>query len=217
MLLAAFEPTLQALKQMTSTGNVPFSELLVAWNGESSSSNQVNPPVYSMAPGFAFNLRCLMGNEADFHVRPDQPVDFQALSENSSLDKSQGKALVHCLQRKLALIQGPPGTGKSYTGIALIKVLLANLRHQQASPGPIVCVTFTNHALDQLLEPLVDKKITKNLVRIGSQSKSASLAPFNLSSTAGEARRTKLEKQVTWSAHRDLSRARKNFIPSDSS
>ncbi|KAJ5390631.1 uncharacterized protein N7496_001699 [Penicillium cataractarum] len=196
VLLAAFEPTLQALKQMKSTGNVSFSELLVAWNGESSSSNLVNPPVYSLAPGFAFNLRCLMSNGADFHVRPDQPVDFQVLSENSSLDKSQGKTLVHCLQRKLALIQGPPGIGKSYTGIALIKVLLANSRHQKASPGPIICVTFTNHALDQLLEALVDKKITKNLVRIGSQSKSASLAPFNLSSIAGEARRTKLEKDL---------------------
>jgi hypothetical protein len=119
--------------------------------------------------------------------------------------------LVSCLQRKLGLIKGPPGTGKGYTGIALIKVLLANLRHQTGSSGPIVCVTFTNHALDQLLEALVDKKITSQIARIGSQSKSARLAPFNLNSIAGETKRTKLEKEVTWSAHRDLNECQKDF------
>jgi hypothetical protein len=46
----------------------------------------------------------------------------------------------------LALIQGPPGTGKSYTGVAIIKALLGNRKAEEL--GPIICVCYTNHALD---------------------------------------------------------------------
>lgn len=211
VLLGAFEPTLEALKQMKSAGNVPFSELLIAWNRGTPGSNLIPPPVYSLAPGFAFNLRCLMSNNANFYVHPNRPVNLQALCANSSLDHSQAKALVSCLQRKLGLIQGPPGTGKSYTGIALVKVLLANLPRRKASTGPIICVTFTNHALDQLLEAFLDNNITTQIVRIGSQSQSTKLAPFNLNAIAGESKRTKLEKELSWMAHRDMDECERDF------
>jgi hypothetical protein len=211
VLLGAFQPTLEALKQMKSDGNVPFSGLLVAWNRGIPDSNLIPPPVYSLARGFAFNLRCLMSNNANFYVHRNKPVNVQALCENSSLDNSQAKALVSCLQRRLGLIQGPPGTGKSYTGIALVKVLLANLPRQKASTGPIICVTFTNHALDQLLEAFLDNNITTQIVRIGSQSKSTKLATFNLNAVAGVAKRTKLEKELSWLAHRDMDECERDF------
>jgi hypothetical protein len=217
VLLGAFEPTLETLKHMKSAGDVPFSELLVAWNRGVHDSNLISPPVYSLAPGFAFNLRCLMNNNANFFVHPNRPVNLQALCENSSLDNSQAKALVSCLQQKLGLIQGPPGTGKSYTGIAIVKVLLANLPCRKASTWPLICVTFTNHALDQLLEAFLGNNITIQIVRIGWQSQSTRLAPFNLNSIAGEAKRTKLEKELSWLAHRDMDKCEQAFITSDSS
>lgn len=79
--------------------------------------------------------------------------DFANLAAKSSLDEAQQTAVVDALSRKLALIQGPPGTGKSFTGVALTKVLLDNA--SKARLGPIVCVCYTNHAMDQLLEHLV--------------------------------------------------------------
>lgn len=51
------------------------------------------------------------------------------------------------LTQQVALIQGPPGTGKTYEGIQLMRVLLSNL---QPSELPVLCVCYTNHALDQV-------------------------------------------------------------------
>lgn len=70
-------------------------------------------------------------------------------------------------------MQGPPGTGKTYTGVALCDLIL---KHSSAS---IMCVCYTNHALDQFLEALLDKGIT-GIVRIGSHSKSKRLEQYNL-------------------------------------
>jgi hypothetical protein len=50
------------------------------------------------------------------------------------------------------------------------------LKHSSAS---ILCVCYTNHALDQFLEALLDKGIT-DIVRIGSRSKSKRLEQYNL-------------------------------------
>lgn len=51
----------------------------------------------------------------------------------------------------MRLTQGPPGTGKTYVGVQLCDILL---RHSAAK---ILCVCYTNHALDQFLEALLDK------------------------------------------------------------
>ena len=53
-------------------------------------------------------------------------------------------------------------------------------RREVTSPlGPILCVCFTNHALDQFLLGLVDAGI-ENIVRVGGNSKTERLAPYNL-------------------------------------
>lgn len=44
---------------------------------------------------------------------------------------------------------------------------------------PIVTVTYTNHALDQFLESLLDAGI-ENLVRVGGGCKSERLEPYNI-------------------------------------
>lgn len=202
VLLPAFEPTLKALQSMRQAVDLPFPDLLVPSSVEESLFVEIPPPVYATKPGFAFNLRCLMKNDADLYVRAGQPFNkLQELQDNSSLDNGQAAALVNCLQRKIGLIQGPPGTGKSYTGVALMKVLLANKKQDH---GPIICVTYTNHALDQLLEDLLDNKVTSQVVRIGSRSKSKKLAPFNLRNIAKDAERTKMEKRRQWEAIRSL-------------
>ncbi|KAJ5792863.1 uncharacterized protein N7503_008841 [Penicillium pulvis] len=208
VLLPGFEPTLKALQLIK---DIPFSELLMP----SPELSRLTPPLYSLRPGFAFTLRSLIKNRDDFLVHPNQPVDIQRLSINSTLDEAQAAALVHCLQHKVGLIQGPPGTGKSYTGAALIKVLLDSKEQdqQRARPclGPIVCVTYTNHALDQLLEALLDKDITSNIIRIGGQSKSERLASLNLCAVAKGVEKTKMEKGFSSQERRGMQQVEVDF------
>lgn len=81
------------------------------------------------------------------------------------------------LTREFAVIQGPPGTGKTFIGIKVATTLLKNLSLRD-SPMLIVC--YTNHALDQFLEGIV--KVTKSVVRLGSQSKHLDMENYTLRS-----------------------------------
>ncbi|KKK26527.1 hypothetical protein ARAM_006130 [Aspergillus rambellii] len=194
VLMAGFEATLRALQRMKQASYLPFENLLtfssMTWDGPV----KVPPPLYSLHNGFQFNLRCLMKDGSDFYVGPFGPVDLTRLKQNSILDEAQAVAVVDSLQRCVGLIQGPPGTGKSYTGIALVDVLLHNKRQGSANIGPVLCVAYTNHALDQLLEAFMDKGITSNIIRIGSQSKSDQIEACKLRIAAQRATKTKLEQ-----------------------
>ncbi|KXZ53505.1 hypothetical protein GPECTOR_7g955 [Gonium pectorale] len=46
--------------------------------------------------------------------------------------------------------------------------------------GPVLAVCFTNHALDSFLEGLLDGRVTESIVRVGGNSKSERLGPYNL-------------------------------------
>ncbi|KAL7788203.1 hypothetical protein V8C37DRAFT_241026, partial [Trichoderma ceciliae] len=119
----------------------------------------------------------------------------------TTLDITQSSALLNTLSREVSLIQGPPGTGKSYTGEKIIKVLLSN--KTDTSIGPILCVCYTNHALDQLLEHLLDDGID-NIIRIGSRSKSERLQALNLRLVAQKSDRTRSEKSSLYSIGQEL-------------
>lgn len=126
------------------------------------------------------------------HLRftPGKPFDDTTLRKKSTLDRAQRLSTLDALASGLALIQGPPGTGKSYTGVAIIKTLLKN--REAAKLGPIICVCYSNHALDQLLEHLVNDGV-KQLIRLGSRSKSELLQNLNLHHISKELKATKTE------------------------
>ena len=188
ILLPSFLPTLQALQKMSRTLDLPFSQY-IAPDIQHEADIEIPGPAYSSRPGFAFNLETLTGGE-QLSLKPGQPFDDTILRENSILDDAQQKSTIHALRNCIALIQGPPGTGKSYTGVAIIKTLLENRKAAQL--GPIICVCYTNHALDQLLEHLV-KDGVEQLIRLGSRSKSELLQELNLHHVSKEIRQTKTE------------------------
>lgn len=90
------------------------------------------------------------------------------------------EAYTFALTREFAVIQGPPGTGKTFVGVKIATTLLKNLSLEGT---PILIICYTNHALDQFLEGILE--VTNNIVRLGSQSKSKILEPYNLNSMRG--------------------------------
>jgi Rad3-related DNA helicase len=73
---------------------------------------------------------------------------------------------------------GPPGTGKTYLGLKVAGVLLENHKAWYSDKQPILVVCYTNHALDQFLEGIL--QYTEKIVRVGGQSKCERLGAYNL-------------------------------------
>eukprot|EP01083_Nonionella_stella_P096399 270992_1 len=96
-------------------------------------------------------------------------------SLTSTLDASQMEALRQILTKKIALVQGPPGTGKTFVTLQALRVLVDNMQY---SDPPLLVVSLTNHALDQLLEGIY--KFEKRIVRIGSRTESDEMKECSL-------------------------------------
>lgn len=195
VLLPAFQTTLRAMQRLSETLEVPFADVLapVSTTANPTRHIEIQPPNYATRPGFEFDLSAVTTGGEALRFTPGRDIEGLAaeLAQHSSLDHGQAKAVVSSLSRSLALIQAPPGTGKSYHGVQLIKILLAHKK--PCNLGPILCVCFTNHALDQSLERLLDEGVS-NIVRIGGRSKSDRLADVNLREVVQRLDLTKTEK-----------------------
>ncbi|XP_025408044.1 NFX1-type zinc finger-containing protein 1-like isoform X1 [Sipha flava] len=86
------------------------------------------------------------------------------------LDSAQSMAFKAALTKEFTIIQGPPGTGKTYIGLQIVKSIIENMYKTNILKNPIIVVCYTNHALDQFLEGLIN--ITKCVTRIGRGCKS---------------------------------------------
>ncbi|KAL9108008.1 MAG: hypothetical protein Q9187_008350, partial [Circinaria calcarea] len=204
VLLPSFRPTLEALKDMSRqvSGGVPFAHLIAPFTTEEDGIGDtgVGPPAYSLQHGFRFELDSIT-NGKTLTLGSREKFDLSSLERCSTLDEAQCNALVNALSRELALVQGPPGTGKSYVAIQLVKVLLAS--REEAEMGPIICVCYTNHALDQFLEQIVSEG-TKKIIRLGAGSKSKVLEPFNLKNVTSEMETTRAGHAAVGEAYKAL-------------
>ncbi|KAF8465412.1 hypothetical protein BDZ91DRAFT_728296 [Kalaharituber pfeilii] len=164
LLFVSFDPILRSLQQVSRRRNLPFLKWLSPWpdfeyfaDPRSEEYVKVPPPRYLTKPGVKLNLnRIAKRGYFGLDYSLDKQLTVANLREATTLDPGQCEALLACLSRELAL---------SYLGIQLVKILLANRR--TTNIGPIICVCYTNHALDQFLEHLLDEGIM-NIIRIGS-------------------------------------------------
>ncbi|KAG0302743.1 hypothetical protein BGZ98_007268 [Dissophora globulifera] len=191
-LFDVYRPILKALKQCVPAA-LPFGKYLAPTKEEEQerllAEVKVDPPLYARAPQFTFDLSVLLkGQQCRLDVADPRSAEnaIQVLQRrvagndnHKPLDATQAKALVETLSREVAIISGPPGTGKTKIGVDLMRVLLHNKRRMNS--GPILCICYTNHALDQFLEHLLDEGI-KEIVRVGPRSKSERLQDYNLES-----------------------------------
>ncbi|KAF9106328.1 hypothetical protein BGX27_009209 [Mortierella sp. AM989] len=186
-----FESYKPILKSLQSKFNLavalPFGKYLAPTRDEIETMRNaaeivVDPPEYAHVLGFKYGLSVLLGGRPcilDITDRQSITMAEQMIQRYSNIDETQAKALIHTLSREVALISGPPGTGKTKIGVDLIRVLLHNKIIMDCVP--ILCICYTNHALDQFLEHLLDSGIT-DIVRVGARSKSTRLEDFNLES-----------------------------------
>ncbi|KAL1696773.1 hypothetical protein GGG16DRAFT_108222 [Schizophyllum commune] len=192
VLFESVRPFLETLQTVEPTA-IPFSDY-IAREG-SLAGIVVPPPRYTRAPGFKFNLSCLMRRgKAVEDLQTQSPSSIarvrQQLIDGSILDRSQAESVVDALTREISLIQGPPGTGKSFTGKELIRVLFKN------KIRPIVLIAFTNHALDHMLRSIVDDGISKSIVRLGSRSTDEVISQYNLGELERTADKTLLHRTI---------------------
>ncbi|XP_059049259.1 NFX1-type zinc finger-containing protein 1-like [Achroia grisella] len=161
-----FEPYHRVLKVLQNSRNddLPMKKYIV------DVQNASQPPAYLNSE--TIYITETNSEEISF---PVLDLEHWPTSDTLGLDNSQWEAYKFALTREFAVIQGPPGTGKTFIGVKIASTLLKNL---SLLGTPMLIICYTNHALDQFLEGILD--ITKNIIRLGSQSKSKILEPYTL-------------------------------------
>lgn len=153
---------------------------------------QASPPRFA-PPTKRFNLTSLVLPTAkaplprpDFSVKTILKFTPEQWTHYFGIDGTQADAVKAFFSQDVVVIQGPPGTGKTFIGIQLVKLLVNNVLAPPAAPavpagggllgmlqnlniGPthrrrILCVCYTNHALDQFLEGILNSGVTVRFV-----------------------------------------------------
>ncbi|XP_068716349.1 NFX1-type zinc finger-containing protein 1-like [Montipora foliosa] len=180
---AYFEPyrhVLKGLKELDGT-TLPFKKYLVEC------SEEVDPPKYlrrndSEQP-VSYDLSKALDVSEKWKatavpvLQPEAWPPVKALPLNTS----QLEALKTAVTTEFSVIQGPPGTGKTFVGTKIVRCLLENRNAwdpQHNSPMLMVC--YTNHALDQFLEKLLEFLPKREIIRVGKRSKSVELEDCKL-------------------------------------
>lgn len=133
------------------------------------------------------------------------------------MDESQRQAFISALTKEFVLIQGPPGTGKTYLGLQIAKALLhnscnwedtntdtdvvnitpdINKRKREPRKPCMLVVCYSNHALDQFVEGIIDfmpleskRSLYPNVVRFGRRCQNPKVAEFSIQNVKMNVRR----------------------------
>ncbi|TKR64940.1 hypothetical protein L596_025410 [Steinernema carpocapsae] len=174
----AYRPVLKSLQAYHVGEKIPFQKFLVDGN------TAPNVPSYLKKGDLTLrelDFGVLCGDRKQSKFLDVREAPDQLTPEEIGLDDSQHKALTMAFQQELALIQGPPGTGKTHLGYQIVRVLLANEHIWNPNQNkPLLVVCYTNRALDQFLNGILDimeedgdiaDLRRKKLIRVGAQCK----------------------------------------------
>ncbi|OWF52812.1 NFX1-type zinc finger-containing protein 1 [Mizuhopecten yessoensis] len=186
---------------------------------EARNSNDETGIVKDILEGMLSNI---CAERSDVHIFE---TETWATPDELGMDISQYRAFSDGLTQGLSLIQGPPGTGKTVIALNILEMMLNNQNvWSKEIIGPIILLSYTNHALDQFLEGITRMPIMKSarctdIVRVGSRCKTESLDKYNLAHRRKE-RHTKIRKKallelhVTADHHKELSEATRTYLTS---
>ncbi|KAG9254027.1 P-loop containing nucleoside triphosphate hydrolase protein [Emericellopsis atlantica] len=152
----AYEPVLDRLQQISE---MPLREHLF---DDPECVSHVAPASDSL------EFRIAQMREMTESIADDQVASWprKNAADTIKVDQAQLNSILNGLSQAVALIQGPPGTGKSFIGAEIAR-LLHDLSKQR-----ILVLSYTNHALNQYTEDLLDAGIPpQHVVRLGSRGK----------------------------------------------
>ncbi|KAH7178771.1 P-loop containing nucleoside triphosphate hydrolase protein [Fusarium sp. MPI-SDFR-AT-0072] len=147
----AFEPILRRLKTIAE---LPLEAQLIdpeQPSGDGPRSTTLNALLHQLKEALASGRSYQM------------PASLR-LKKEIKLQGAQLKSFIHGISSNLALIQGPPGTGKSFLGALILLTIL------RLTKSRVLVLSYTNHALDQFMEDLMDIGVSSDqMVRLGSK------------------------------------------------
>ncbi|XP_025114685.1 NFX1-type zinc finger-containing protein 1-like [Pomacea canaliculata] len=188
MAETTYRPVLEGLQEMQTC--FPLARYIVECKTD------IKPPQYARGYGTTLNIRHLLKDECrqNTQVTVLLPTRWPPV-ENTPFNQSQYDAVKTALTKEIAIIQGPPGTGKTCVGLKVAKVLLDNREvwTSKTDAKPMLVVCYTNHALDQFLEGILEF-CPNGIVRVGSRCKTEQLERFNLKRIRAQIRREKRVK-----------------------
>ena len=166
---------LEGLKDFNGA-TLPFQKYLLCNTEETI----VNGPRYLLNKPTKYNFSSVVPDKSKaMKYAAINPLDLNAwpTKEEMGLDESQYQAVQTAITKEFSVIQGPPGTGKTFIGLKICRLLLENkdvwLPNQRTRPILVVC--YTNHALDQFLEGIlqfmepVSREGVPQLARLGGR------------------------------------------------
>ena len=180
----AYQHVLKALQQMKGS-QIPFSKYIVF------ADSDPEPPKYLQGQvSVEYDLEgCLTDLGTPCKIPLSQIHKWET---KSVLNKSQLMAVQKALTRNLVVIQGPPGTGKTYVGLKIAHTLLQNTNMWQRNPNSnILVVCYTNHALDQFVEGLLDKGHT-DVIRCGGRCRNEAVRGYTLQERVSAEKRSRV-------------------------
>jgi hypothetical protein len=110
VMFEAIRPFLKALR--VEPESIPFSKYIAHRPPGFFNSFKIDPPKYSLVPGFSYQLSSLFPKETgvqDLKMSVTNPASVEAARQElrrSRLDPSQADAIIDSLTRELTLIQG---------------------------------------------------------------------------------------------------------------
>ena len=177
----AYRHVLKGLQVLDET-TLPFKKYLVECSAE------VDPPEYlrrdESEESVYYDLGKALGVLNKSNITTPVPVlNLEAWPSVAALplNSSQLEALKTAITTEFSVIQGPPGTGKTYIGAKIVRCLLENRSvWDPLRDTPMLMVCYTNHALDQFLEKVLEFLPSRNIIRVGGRCKSDKLENCNL-------------------------------------
>ena len=177
----AYRYVLKGLQELDET-TLPFQKYLVECSAE------VDPPEYlrrdeSEEPVYYDLGKALRVLNKSNTTAPVPVLNLEAWPSVAALplNSSQLEALKTAITTEFSVIQGPPGTGKTYVGAKIVHCLLENRSvWDPLRDTPMLMVCYTNHALDQFLEKVLEFLPSRNIIRVGGRCKSDKLESCNL-------------------------------------
>ena len=176
----AYRHVLKGLKGLNED-NMPFTKYLVECSAE------VDPPEYlrredDQDPVYYDLSKALsVPNLPKAKKVPVLESEAWPSVQALHLNHSQLEALRTAVTTEFAVIQGPPGTGKTYVGAKIVRCLLENRNQWDPDKtSPMLMVCYTNHALDQFLEKMLEFLPKSEIIRVGGRCKSEQLEECNL-------------------------------------